>query len=48
MAATTDNSKAKAHERKVNRALTAKKRARAKALLKKQRALAQANDMEDL
>ncbi len=42
-----ENAKTRAHEQKVNRALTAKKRARSKALLKKQRELAQANDMED-
>ncbi len=44
----TDSAKTRAHEQKVNRALTAKKRARVKALLKKQRKLARANDMEDL
>lgn len=39
--------KTRAHEQKVNRALTAKKRARSEALLKKQRELAEATDMED-
>jgi len=42
-----DVAKQKAHEEKVKRAVTAKKRARSKALLKKQREMAQADDLED-
>ncbi len=42
-----DDAKLRAHEQRVNRALTAKKRARSKALIKKQRELAEANNMED-
>ncbi|MFV1997084.1 MAG: tetratricopeptide repeat protein [Acidiferrobacterales bacterium] len=42
------SAKTSANKQKVNRELTAKKRARAKALLKKQHELAQATDMEEL
>jgi len=45
---TTDSAKTRSNKRKANRALTAKKRARAKALVKKQHEMAQAADMENL